>query len=127
MFFLGNIFTAFYTYCCVVFLFSFISKYFLSFLFIFIVLFPLPFVISDPLPPHPNHLTVVHVHELFLFLSLSLFSFLVLFLHTPNVPISVSLFSVNLSLFCMWAVSSLDSTFEWNHMVIVFLWLNCFI
>ena len=74
------------------------------------------------LRPHlGDHHTVVHVHEFFPFS-------LLLNPSTPYTqphPTAVSLLSIyeSVSLLLVSSVCSLDSTYEWNHMVFVFLWL----
>lgn len=71
---------------------------------------PLP---PPPIPLHPpNHRTVVHVYSSHFFL----------FCLTPSSSQTVCLPSMRLSLFCL-VVCLLNSTFEWNHMVLVFVTL----
>ena len=83
----------------------------------FIPLYPLLFL-PTPLPSG-NHRTVVWVYKGFFLLSPSPFS--------PS-PLKLTVCSLYLwtcfyfvSLFC-----SLNSTYQWNHMVFVFLWLAYF-
>ena len=96
------------------------SKHFLMF-FIFTVFFPLlfsPLILSPTLPC--NHQPVIHVHESFFPLAWSL----------PPLPpaIAAILLSIyeSVSMLHVSSVCSLDSTYEWNHIVLVFLWLAYF-
>ena len=70
------------------------------------------------IPPLCSHHTVVHVHE-------SLFLFFALSLHPLSSPrlIAVSLLSIyeSVSILLDSSVCSLDSTYEGNHVVCVFL------
>ena len=86
----------------------------LSLIFLFYCIFLLSFTFLIFPPPH-NHHTVVHVHESFVLLAQSA--------HPLNPTPELSAYSLymSLSLFCL-----LDSTYEWNHMVFIFLSLSYF-
>ena len=86
--------------------------------FSFIVFFPLPFIslISpSPTPTPSNHHTLVH-ESFFLFAqSLHL-------LPSPPLSCHPALYE-SVFILLVSSVCSLDSTYEWNDMVFVFLWL----
>ena len=90
-----------------------------NFVFYFYCVFPLPFILLIPLPL-PTITTL---------LSMSLTSF---FLFAPSLyhlnPQSCHLLSVYepVSILLVSSVCSLDSTYEWNYKVFVFLWLAYF-
>ena len=85
-----------------------------------LVFFPLPFI--PFIRPSPsNYHSVVHVHESFFLFAQSFHP-----LMTP--PLAVCLFSLceSVPIFLVSSVCSLDSTYECNHMLFVFLWLFYF-
>ena len=92
----------------------------------FIVFFPItiypPYILFHlhPLPSPLQLPIVVHAHEFFFFFARSFFP-------QPH-PHSraISLLSESVSIFLVSSVCPLDSTYEWNHMVFVFLWLAYF-
>ena len=89
--------------------FIFSTELYVIFYLIFIVFFPLPFFISF----------VVHVHE-----SLFLFAQSLHPLISPSPPAVICcLIYESVSVLLVSSVCSLDSTYEWNHMEFVFLWL----
>ena len=96
---------------------------FFKFLFNFYYIFPLPFISFVPPPSHNQH-TVLHVHE-------SFFPFLFAQFSHPPTPLSAAavLLSIyeSLFIFLVSSVCSLESTYEWNHMVFSLLWLAYFI
>ena len=73
------------------------------------------------LPPLGNDHMVVHIHEFFLSFFLSPST-----AHHP--PIAASLLSAygSVSILLIGPFCSLDSTYEWNDMIIVFLWIAYF-
>ena len=78
---------------------------------------------SFPSPSPHNHHTVVYVHEFFLpffFFDQSIHP-----LSSPHPLTDVSLFCIyeSVSILLVTSFWSLDSTYEWNHTVVVFLWL----
>ena len=106
--------------------FSFLDNIFIFnfYLFIFSCIFPLSFICTVPSSPstHPslpsNHHTVVHIHEFFL----SFFPSIPLPASIPS-PRVISLLSIyeSVSILLISSVCLLDSTYEGNHMVFVFL------
>ena len=88
---------------------------------------PHPPPISPTLPPSSSHHTVAYVHELF-----PLFSFLPNFSNPlwlspiphPTTCRCLPALCLWVSIFLLSSLCSLDSTYEWNHMVfIIFDWL----
>ena len=94
--------------------------YFICYL-IFIVIFPLPFSPLIPLSHHNYH-TVVHVPESFFLFAQSFHLF------TSPRPLAVILLSIygSVPIFLVSSICSLDSTYDWDHTVFVFLWLAYF-
>ena len=101
--------------------FSNSGVYFILFIYffwfiLFYCIFLLPFILLI-LPPHWSHHTVVHVHE-----SIFLFAWS---LH-PLIPLHIRHLAVYESVSILRLSSVCSATYEWNHMVFVFLWLAYF-
>ena len=90
-------------------------------LFVLILLFFHYHLVPLYFPPLSNHHTVVHVHESFFLFAQSLYPL-------TSTPLAVILLSIHesVSILPVGSVCSLDSTYEWGHMVFVFLWLAYF-
>ena len=82
---------------------------------------PIPSSFPLLLTPCDHHI-VVHVHECFLFLLLNHSTHL-----RPPLPATWSCQpALYLSIFLVSSVCSLNFTYEWNHMLLIFLWLAHF-